>query len=100
MMERLLARMDAIQKRLEAKTKANYENMADLKTQIGSLTSRIDVNQENEEAFQREISQSREDGGSTTLFPVRLLEETIGWNTFWRMSTKRRRASARNLRED
>jgi chromosome segregation ATPase len=55
MMERLLANMDANQKRLETKIKANHEDMADLKTQIGCLASRIDVNQDKEEACQREM---------------------------------------------
>jgi N-methylhydantoinase B/oxoprolinase/acetone carboxylase alpha subunit len=83
MMERLLTKMDANQKRLEAKTKANHENMADLKTQIGCLTSRIDVNQENEEAVQREMKASQEKAEVAIRSIRSELEKTIGWKTSW-----------------
>jgi hypothetical protein len=43
---RLLAEMNAMQERMEAKIDANQEIMADLKIQRGCLASRIEVNQE------------------------------------------------------
>jgi hypothetical protein len=49
MIERLLVKMDTNQEKMDD------VRMADPKTQIGSLTSSTDVNQEKEEAFRQEI---------------------------------------------
>jgi predicted nucleic acid-binding Zn-ribbon protein len=43
------------QERLATKLEANHEDMADLKTQIGCLASRIDVNQERVEVSHLEM---------------------------------------------
>jgi hypothetical protein len=55
------ARTEAKQEGLVAKREANYEGMADLKTQTGCLTSRTDINQEKLDAWLEEMKTWRKD---------------------------------------
>jgi chromosome segregation ATPase len=55
MQERMEAKMDTNQEKMDAKMDANQEIMADLKTQIGCIASRIEVNQGKTEAWLGEM---------------------------------------------
>jgi hypothetical protein len=82
-MELMLAKMDSFKKKVEAnqerlaaKTEANHEEMAFLKTQIGCLASCTDVNQEKADGWLEEMKAWRNEATACQEATEACLEKT------------------------